>query len=245
MKRKNNFTFGGFDTPSSNYFKLPKEWTDLTSAINTVAEIKVVEYVLKHTWGFQEFGLAKRISINEFMSGRKTRGGERMDKGTGLSKPAVIDGLQKAVAHGLLIEEIDDTDKARVRKSYALKMRGDSDVKSFYPDVKDIDPDVKSFDISGKNSLHRTEKDTLGKNNVENNVANANKKWPKRDKDEIEYYAEEIANKLGDHKSISFYKLVCKRHNPQILLEKAAEIMADGGARNPGAVFAEWAKTLH
>ena len=60
--------------------------------------------------------------------------------------------------------------------------------------------------------------------------------------EEVAYYAQQIAEKLGDTKSISFYKQGVLRHNPQTLLEKAHEIMADGGAKNPGAVFVDWLK---
>jgi hypothetical protein len=64
------------------------------------------------------------------------------------------------------------------------------------------------------------------------------------DKDKVEYYAKQLADKLNDRKSLSFYRIVCARYNPNTLLKKAAEIVGDGGARNPGAVFAHWIKTL-
>jgi len=52
-----------------------------------------------------------------------------------------------------------------------------------------------------------------------------------------------LADKLGDQKSLSYYKIACQRSDPHLLLQKAAEIIPDGGARNPGAVFADWVKT--
>jgi len=65
-----------------------------------------------------------------------------------------------------------------------------------------------------------------------------------KDQDQVEYYAKELANKLNDQKSLSYYRIVCARYNPDKLMRKAAEIVKDGGARNPGAVFVEWIKTL-
>lgn len=62
--------------------------------------------------------------------------------------------------------------------------------------------------------------------------------------EKAEYYAMKIAQKLGDEKSISYYRLTCMRFNPEKLLQKAQEITADGGAKNPGAVFTSWIKTL-
>jgi hypothetical protein len=64
------------------------------------------------------------------------------------------------------------------------------------------------------------------------------------DTDQVEYYAQLLADKLNDAKSLSFYRLVCARHNPNKLLQKAAEIVKDGGAKKPGAVFVHWLQTL-
>jgi hypothetical protein len=68
-------------------------------------------------------------------------------------------------------------------------------------------------------------------------------KKAKRTEEEISYYAEKLAEKLGDRKSLSFYKVMCGQYEPSRLLQKAAEIIADGGARNPGAVFVAWLKS--
>ena len=91
--------FPGFEYPESNWFRLPNNWPDLTAEITSLAELKVVEYVLRHTWGFQEYGIIKKITTDEFMNGRKRKDGTRFDKGTGLAKHSVIDGLRKAVEH--------------------------------------------------------------------------------------------------------------------------------------------------
>lgn len=179
-------TFQGFDLPRQNWFKMPNGWTDITAGISSLAELKVIEYVLKHTWGYQEYGLTKRITTDEFMHGRRRKDGTRMDRGTGLSKPSVVAGLKSAVAHGFLEEIVDDADLARIKKYYSLKMLpglsleadevrpetfppppaaggsdADSGVKMLAPDVKMLTPDVKNLNTRGKDSLHRSEKDTL------------------------------------------------------------------------------------
>ena len=177
--------FPGFDVPRQNWFKMPNAWTDITAGITSLAELKVIEYVLKHTWGYREYGIAKLITTNEFMQGRRRKDGTRIDRGTGLSKPSVIAGLKAAVAHGFLEELVDDSDRGRIKKSYSLKMlpglTSDDDtdepvespppppdeapdergVKHLNADVKNLDIEVKHVDIKGKESLHRSEKDTL------------------------------------------------------------------------------------
>jgi len=179
--------FAGFDIPRQNWFKMPNNWTDITADISSLAELKVVEYVLKHTWGFQEYGVRKRITNDEFMNGRKRKDKSRMDCGTGLSKKSVIAGLKLAVEHELLIEEVDDSDKARVKKYYSLKMATEPDtdndddpspneppppetetdrvgVKNGNAGVKKVYPGVTEVYPRGEESIPRTEKETLERN---------------------------------------------------------------------------------
>src|SRR3989440_2066351 len=240
MKTPSNHLFAGFSTPEANFFRLPNEWTDITAHVTSLAEMKLVEYVLRHTWGYSEFNMVKKITTDELMYGRKRKSGERIDNGTGLSKPSVIAGLKSAVEHGLLEEETDDSDKARIKKYYKLKMRkpieeDEPEKEETHADVKNVNIGVKSFNSRGKQSLHRSEKDTLERYN---NVT----KYNAKDTDEVAYYAGLLAEKLGDQKSLTYYKVACRRFNPQRLLQKAAEIIGDGGARNPGAVFTDWLK---
>ena len=190
--------FSGFPTPKQNWFKMPNEWIDLCAEIGSLAEIKVVQYVMRHTWGHQEYGIRKRISVDEFMNGRQRTDGGRMDKGTGLSKPSVIAGIKSAVQRGFLLEEVDDSDKARVKKYYSLRMRPDgggsfpedeesedSDpefleekggVKDLNAGVKNLYPGVKKVYPRGKETLPRTKKETLERNlekeTTNNNTAN-------------------------------------------------------------------------
>lgn len=198
--------FRGFERPRQNYFKMPNHWTDLTSEMGSIAELKVVEYVLKHTWGYQEFGIAKRISLTEFMFGRRRIDGSRMDKGTGLSKPSVIAGVKSAVERGLLIEETDNSDLGRVKKFYRLRMREEDEengenaqdgdegsdddgvspledkieeeapVKDLNAGVKNLYRGVKKVDRGGKESLPRTEKETTERNKQERQQINNNSK---------------------------------------------------------------------
>ncbi len=166
-------TFDGFIPPTKNFFHMPNEWINICARITNLAELKVVQYVLRHTWGYREYdGKPKPITVDEFMNGRKKSDGSRIDDGTGLSKPSVIQGLKYAIKNGYLICEIDDVDKARVIKSYALKMSDASGVKDLNPQEENggkgslhqgssiFTTGVNNLDINGKGSLPRSEKDT-------------------------------------------------------------------------------------
>ena len=108
-EQQTNTEFAGFDVPQQNWFKLPHDWTDLTAQMRSWAEQKVVEYVLRHTWGYQEYGKLKRITLDEFENGRKRTDGTRMDRGIGMRRQAIIRGIRQAVEDGFLVEQVDAT----------------------------------------------------------------------------------------------------------------------------------------
>ena len=116
--------FAGFPIPVKNFFSIPNDMIDIIADITNLSELKVILYVIRHTWGYHEYDMHKTISIDEFMYGRRREDGGRMDQGTGLkSDRSVRDGLELAIKHGYLICKTDYSDKARVKKSYALKMQ--------------------------------------------------------------------------------------------------------------------------
>lgn len=182
--------FQGFTPPVSNYFRMPNEWINICADIKSLAELKVVQYVLRHTWGFQEYdGKPKKITLDEFMYGRKRDNGTRIDNGTGLSDRGVKDGIALAVEHGYLVCEVDDSDKARIKKFYGLKILSTiSDGKNLppektdrknspIPDRKNLPPDRKNSPIDKEESSQRSEKETkerhLKKEREKDSVARA------------------------------------------------------------------------
>jgi len=188
---------------------MPNGWTNITARITSLAELKVVEYVLKHTWGYHEFGILKKITTDEFMHGRKRKDGTRIDLGTGLSNRSVIDGLRRAVEHGLLVEEVDDRDKARVKKSYALKMKPQPEPEEKpqedpeagnYLAVKNLHSGQKNLHRRGEDSTHRSEEDTLERQQQQEVVVNRLMDWKiERDRAEQllrDHPAERIIEKI-------------------------------------------------
>lgn len=119
----NNQTWEGFSLPDKHFVKMPHDFIEAMSRIDSLAELKVVLYVMRHTWGFQEYDTHKKITTDEFMHGRKKSDGTRMDSGTGLSNKSIQDGTNRAIRHGYLELEADYRDRARVKKAYRLKMR--------------------------------------------------------------------------------------------------------------------------
>jgi len=113
----------GFSMPDTNYVRVPNDFVEALAVIDSLAELKVILYVMRHTWGFQEYDEYKKITTDEFMHGRMLKDRSRMDSGTGLSDAGVKIGVAKAIEHGFLECEVDVSDLARIKKSYRLKMK--------------------------------------------------------------------------------------------------------------------------
>jgi len=91
--------FPGFRKPNTT--PTPDELFDVVlPRIDNLAELKVVLYVIRRTFGFGKE--RDRISLNQFTKGIVTRDGRRLDEGVGLSRSAIVKGLRRAVRDGYL-----------------------------------------------------------------------------------------------------------------------------------------------
>jgi hypothetical protein len=264
MAKSNQVNFDGFDVPDQNWFRLPNSWTDITRQITSLAELKVVEYVLRHTWGYREFGIAKRISINEFMNGRRRGDGSRIDSGTGLSKPSVIEGVRSAVRDGYLVEQIDDSDRGRVKKYYVLRMRDDTSpsaldegsepspsahsdtrVKKLNADVKNLYRGVKKLDRGSKESLPRSEKDTQERNLTVTTAGNGDEnrspvgQLPRQplEPEQNDLLVGDMLEQFRDEASLPFYRMVAEKVPESKIREIMSAIRQDDSIKHPAGVF--------
>ena len=120
MNDTKDYPTGGFPNPEQNWTKTPNKMFDILRASNSLSEVKTLFYILRHTWGFQEFSKPILLTIEEFESGRKRIDGTKYDNGTGLSKPSIIEGLKKAEEHGHIYVIRRTNDRARMRKFYGI-----------------------------------------------------------------------------------------------------------------------------
>jgi Bacteriophage replication protein O len=77
--------FKGFNSP--RYTQVPDELFDGLMAHLSGAELKVLLYIIRRTFGFKKD--TDNISLNQICNGIKTRDGELLDMGTGLSLSTV------------------------------------------------------------------------------------------------------------------------------------------------------------
>ena len=107
--------FQGFRRPRANFYRLPNDWFEIWRQARTslgrtriLGALKVTEYVIKWSWGYQNFDRPIRLSWLDFQRGRK-EGSKRLDLGTGLSSRSLQDALKLAVKLNLLEKhEADD-----------------------------------------------------------------------------------------------------------------------------------------
>lgn len=151
------YAFGGFETPQSNFSRLPHQLVYSLPDITTLAELKVLLYILRHTWGYSEYGIEKRMTMDEITDGRKRKDGSRMDRGTGLSRNAAKQGVEDAVSHGYLHRRIDDSDRARIKSYYMLNICHEmtSEGQNLTPWVSESTPRSETHTLES-NSLETT-----------------------------------------------------------------------------------------
>jgi len=142
--------FTGFDEPTENWSKLPHALINNLHLMTSESEIKVVLYILRHTWGYGDD--QKKITIDEFSKGRKRKDGSRLDNGLGISENSIREGIAKAIEHGFIEVQEDSSDKARIKRHYSLRGSG-SGVQKLNPRGSEVEPQPSEVEP-------RSEKDT-------------------------------------------------------------------------------------
>lgn len=172
--------------PGKAYFQVPHKFIDIMGDL-TPSGILLLIYILRHTWGFSEYGQPKLFTHDEFMSGRKRKDGTRMDPGTGLTKKSVRAGITSLEEIGVITVFTDDSDKARVKNTYMLTVEEkvvEEDSQDLISEGQNLPsegekvslPEGEKVSLEGGKSIPRTEIDTLDKNSRKKGVVPALKR---------------------------------------------------------------------
>lgn len=169
-KKAEKEPFSGFPrsvVQEYGYFRVPTIMMEVIAVIDNLAELKVVMYVMRHTWGYQEYDRPKHITVDEFVHGRKRHDESLIDSGTGLSDRAVQEGLARALEHGWLVCHTDESQPRRIKKYYALHMleedispsdQQETGVNNIHPSVSDI----SGSDAVEVNNIHPSTEEESG-----------------------------------------------------------------------------------
>lgn len=112
--------FPGFTEPG--YTQVPNELFDeLMDRVSDI-ELRVLLYIIRRTFGFQKN--ADTISLTQMVIGIKTRDGEVLDRGTGLSRPSVIKAVRGLEGKQILVADRSQAENGgQATTLYRLFMR--------------------------------------------------------------------------------------------------------------------------
>ena len=118
----NDYHFVGFDNPTTT--PTPDVLFDEFLSILSGAELKVLLYIVRRTFGFKKS--SDPISFNQFLRGITTKDGRVLDRGCGLrNRTALSDALKGLLAKGI-IEAAKSTDERGENETtvYNLRFKG-------------------------------------------------------------------------------------------------------------------------
>jgi hypothetical protein len=244
MNKDDQKHFRGYSKP--NYTPVPDELFDEQLPDLSGAELKVLLYIIRRTFGFKKE--SDNISLNQLLHGITTKEDVVLDRGTGLSKKTLLETLKNLVEKNLIISERRRSkEKGDEPTTYRLNIIREATENTNTP------RGVKSTPGGGvKTTPHPSDKnyttqETVIQETVTNTVNGVVKGVEKssltklpdlRDPPEkTEYIARHVILKaLGDEKSVKFYNLVAAKIPEQVIREVLSEVRTDG-ARSPEKLF--------
>jgi len=227
-KSTTTLEFRGFRSPNTT--PVPDEVFDELLAELSGAEMKVLLYVCRRTFGFKKD--SDTISLTQIADGITTKDGRVLDRGTGLSKRHVQRAL-KSLEQKHIVEVHRQTSEDGVNEinTYSLHFLEGVGTKSPYGRDK-MSPGVGTPVSPTRNSIQETVNKTV---NGDDSIF---KKLPNLDQDPAQtaYMANFILNELGDKQSERFYQLIAAKVPEHVIREILSQIKVDG-AREPAKLF--------
>jgi len=130
--------FRGFRSPT--YTQVPDELFDELLPELSGAELKVLLYIIRRTFGFKRD--RDSISLSQMLHGVQSRSGEVFDRGAGVSKPTLLHALRSLEERGIIqTERRRSAEKGDEPTVYTLRFDPDqeSGQKSIRPLVNKLD----------------------------------------------------------------------------------------------------------
>lgn len=163
----NNEKFPGFPPePITNYWQYPKALNGWWHAL-TPTEQKVLDYILRHTWGYKKN--ADAIAISQFINGITKHDGTIVDKGTGIKNEKTV---RKSLKGLILKGFIEREDRGKIGKEpiYKLKIAPSQELvplpiygTPLVPEIgatpyQEAVPTIKDISINNNNNISATQK---------------------------------------------------------------------------------------
>src|ERR687884_377938 len=116
------FHYDGFSSPNGTI--VPDDVFDLLAPQLTEAELRVLLYIIRRTFGFKRD--SDNISLKQMVEGIRTKDGRILDRGAGISKPAATKAVKGLVEKGIITATRNrSVEKGDEPSTYALRFRRD------------------------------------------------------------------------------------------------------------------------
>ena len=201
--------FEGFSLPT--YTQVPDEFFDVVAPRLTEAELRVLIYIMRRTFGFKKS--ADTISLNQMIHGIKARDGRTLDAGTGMSRNGVIRGVKGLVEKRVvLVDRGIDEDGVNQINLYRLNMRpagvvpqgdygglfGDRPETEVVPQGDYRSP-RRARRVVPEEDPQQTEQQTVEQERGESNNSNGHEPMlPRSDAERIAWHIQDLARELHD-----------------------------------------------
>jgi hypothetical protein len=232
--------FLGFYSP--RYTQVPDELFDELLSELSGAELKVLLYVMRRTFGFKKD--SDLISLSQMVNGIQKKDGTILDKGTGLHKDSVIKVTKSLVEKGILLRNRQNSDRhGHTASEYALSIRKDS--LSDYPTSGLVRENRQALPEKSDTQDRVLQDTSITLRNVPKTLI---RRTPvdKSISEKHAYLTNLILQTCRDHQSLAFYRKVVRLLPEQAIYEALSQVKEAiqlGRIRErPGAMFTDLVK---
>lgn len=101
MQKKTTSEFAGVTSPNTT--QVPDQYLDELLPILSGAELKVLLYITRRTFGFKK--PSDNISLSQMLHGIRTRDGRTLDRGVGLTKKPLLRAIKSLAGQRIIVTE--------------------------------------------------------------------------------------------------------------------------------------------
>lgn len=101
MPEEQNWQFAGVTSPNTT--QVPDQYFDELLPVLSGAELKVLLYITRRTFGFKKD--SDNISLSQMLHGIKTKDGHVLDRGVGLSKKTLLHAIRSLADKNIILTE--------------------------------------------------------------------------------------------------------------------------------------------
>jgi Bacteriophage replication protein O len=257
METENNKKkFKGFYVPNST--QVPDTLFDELLSELSGAELKVVLYIIRRTFGFKK--AQDNISLAQMVDGIVTKEGKVLDRGTGLGKASVARAVITLEERGVIVRNRRQSqERGDEATTYSLKLQplSQNEAPASNPPVSHFEtppgtilrhPPVSKWDTQDTVKQYTDTNVNVAKEEG----GEVGREEPKTDlrmlpdldqpRELTNSIASEILAVFGDPNSTPFYTLVAAKIPESFIRQKLSELK-QGNSRSPARVFVSIVKT--